>query len=114
MLINPPGSLDNEFGFIQKSLPVPEFVTSDLEGLNLNITIPLIEGRIADSAHQLPVFVYVHGGGFALGSNAWPHYDQSRIVKLSVELGLPVIGVGIKSVFLLKIPCGINVYPVIE
>jgi len=40
--------------------------------------------------------VFVHGGGYALGSNAWPQYDQARIVKLAAEIGMPVVGVGIK------------------
>jgi carboxylesterase type B len=88
--------LENEFGFIQKSLPVPELATSDLECLNLNITAPLIEGKLPTSESPLPVFVFIHGGGFSVGSNAWPQYDQARIVKLSAEIGFPVIGVGIK------------------
>jgi carboxylesterase type B len=88
--------LENEFGFIQKSLPVQELTSSDLEGLNLNITVPLIKDKLPTSEHQLPVFVFVHGGGFGVGSNAWPQYDLARIVKLSAEMGLPVIGVGIK------------------
>jgi carboxylesterase type B len=87
---------DMEFGFIQKSLPMPEMTMSELEGLNLNITVPLINGDMPSPTQGLPVFIFVHGGGFGLGSNAWPQYDQGRIVKLSAELGLPVIGVGIK------------------
>ncbi|KAK6064902.1 carboxylesterase [Seiridium cupressi] len=43
----------------------------------------------------LPIFVFLHGGGFALGSNAWPQYDLARIVKYSAEIGKPVIGVQI-------------------
>ncbi len=97
MVVGPP-AWEAEFGFIQKSLPMPELTTSELDGLNLNITIPLFEGQIPTSERKLPVFVFVHGGGFALGSNAWPQYDQARIVRLSAELGLPVIGVGIKYV----------------
>jgi hypothetical protein len=34
MAINPPLGLENEFGFIQKSLPVPELTASGLECLN--------------------------------------------------------------------------------
>lgn len=86
----------DEFTFIQKSLPMPKMTMSELEGLHLNITVPLIDGKVLTVDRKLPVFVFVHGGGFGLGSNAWPHYDQARFVKQSVEMGLPVIGVGIK------------------
>jgi carboxylesterase type B len=85
-----------EFGFIQKSLPMPEMRMSELDGLNLSISVPLLHGKSPSSEQMLPVFMFVHGGGYALGSNAWPQYDQARIVKLSAEMGEPVIGVGIK------------------
>ncbi len=42
--------------------------------------------------------VFIHGGGFAMGSNDWPQYDQSRLVKLSIDVGLPFIGVTVKYV----------------
>jgi hypothetical protein len=38
------------------------------------------------------------GGGFMLGANSWPQYDHAKVVKLANEHGVPVIGVGIKSV----------------
>lgn len=91
--ISPPNGCEYEFGLIQKSLPATEFPESDTECLNLNITAP------ADVLHgpsALPVFVFIHGGGYSFGSNAWPQYDHARIVTLSQEIGIPVIGVGIK------------------
>jgi carboxylesterase type B len=87
---------EDEFTFIQKSLPMPKMTMSELDGLNLNITVPLVSGKLPSPDTRLPVFVFVHGGGFGLGSNAWPHYDQARFVRQSVEMELPVIGVGIK------------------
>lgn len=39
--------------------------------------------------------VFIHGGGFAVGSSWYPHYDPARLVKLSVEKGKPIIGVTI-------------------
>ena len=69
---------------------------SELNGLNLNVTVPLVKGEVPTAEQKLPVFMFVHGGGFALGSNAWPQYDQARIVTLSAEMGKPIIGVGIK------------------
>jgi carboxylesterase type B len=82
-----------EFQLIQKSLPVTEFPQSETECLNLNITAP---EEALNGAPGIPVFVFIHGGGFATGSNAWPQYDQRRLVQLSRDLGTPVIGVGIK------------------
>ena len=91
----PPNCCTHEFGLIQQSLVLPskDFAQSDVDCLNLNITFPR---ESLDEASGLPVFVFIHGGGFYNGSNAWPQYDQGRIVKLSSDLGIPVIGVGIK------------------
>lgn len=77
---------------------MPEITISELDGLNLNITVPLLEGNFPTPEKKLPVFMFVHGGGYSLGSNAWPQYDQARIVRLSAEMGMPIIGVGIKLV----------------
>jgi carboxylesterase type B len=85
-----------EFGLIQHALPMPDLSISELDGLNLNITIPLIEKKLPDASSKLPVFVFVYGGGYSIGSNSWPQYSQARLVELSASLGLPVIGVGIK------------------
>lgn len=80
-----------EMQLIQQAIPkfdVPPM--SDLDGLNLNITLP------KERTEGLPVLVFVHGGSFTFGSSSYPHYDQSRIVKLSVEMGKPIIAVNFK------------------
>lgn len=64
---------------------------SGTQCLNLNITVPSIE-----RPHRLPVMVFIHGGGFIMGSNHWPQYDPARLVKLSMDLRTPVIGINIK------------------
>jgi carboxylesterase type B len=96
MAISDLGGIDEEFGFIQKSLPKPDLTISELDGLNLNITVPLIQEQLPTPEHKLPVFVFIHGGAFAIGSNSWPQWDHARIVKLSAEIGQPAIGIGIK------------------
>jgi carboxylesterase type B len=63
---------------------------SGTECLNLNITVP------NNDARNLPVMVFVHGGGFIMGANYWPQYDPARLVKMASEMGLPVIVVNIK------------------
>jgi carboxylesterase type B len=67
---------------------------SGTECLNLNITVPYsIE---TETERKFPVMVFIHGGGFIMGSNSAPYFDPSRLVALSVQLGTPVIVVSIK------------------
>jgi carboxylesterase type B len=84
-----------EYSFIQHALPKPDFPgTSETLGLNLIITIPE-SPRQPTHRGNLPVLVFLHGGGFAIGSNWWPQYDFSRLVKLASRKGQPVIGVNV-------------------
>lgn len=57
--------------------------------LNLNIVRPS-----GNFSQPLPVAVWVYGGGYYEGSANRPAYNQTRFVMNSVEMGLPVIGVG--------------------
>ncbi|KAF2444556.1 carboxylesterase [Karstenula rhodostoma CBS 690.94] len=66
---------------------------SGTECLNLNITVP--SSIDPESVNKLPVMVFIHGGGFLMGSNSAPYFDPSRFVALSAELGTPVIVVSI-------------------
>ncbi|KAL2839402.1 Alpha/Beta hydrolase protein [Aspergillus pseudoustus] len=88
---SPPNAIQMEFAHIQKGLPVPSLEQSETECLNLNITTPA--GTTPES--KLPVIVFLHGGGFAIGCNAWPQYDFKRIVALSIAENRPVIGVNV-------------------
>jgi carboxylesterase type B len=65
--------------------------------LHLNITIPKPPPNAASSTikNELPVFVWVHGGGLSIGSNNWPQYDLRRFVERSVKIGKPVVGVSV-------------------
>lgn len=96
--VSPIGAINNEFGFIHHALPLPSDVPthSDTDGLSLNITIPVGNTKQLDTNAKLPVYVFVHGGGFAFGSSWYPHYDPTALVNLSVEKGKPVIGITIK------------------
>lgn len=87
-----PVGCDLEFQVIQQSLPKVEFSSSELEGLNLNITAP----SNLTAGQKLPVFVFIHGGGFGIGGNSWPQYDLKKFVQLSVKQNQPVIGINIK------------------
>ncbi|KAH6705400.1 Alpha/Beta hydrolase protein [Leptodontidium sp. MPI-SDFR-AT-0119] len=65
--------------------------TSEFECLNLVVTVP----KGVKPGDGLPVFVWVHGGGFSVGSSCWPQYDLERFVNTSIDIGRPVIGVSI-------------------
>ncbi|EAW06756.1 putative carboxylesterase [Aspergillus clavatus NRRL 1] len=88
--LSPSFGCDLELG-IQHTLPKKDLPQSELDCLNLNITIP--SGTTASS--KLPVFLFIHGGGLVLGANSWPQFDYVRFVKLSVEKNLPIIAVSI-------------------
>ncbi|OOQ86325.1 hypothetical protein PEBR_21898 [Penicillium brasilianum] len=87
--VSPSNGCDIEFGLIQQRLPRSTFKVSGLHCLHVNITMP-------SGSKNLPVLVFIHGGGFAVGSNAWPQYNFTRLVKLSVELGEPIVAVAVK------------------
>lgn len=65
---------------------------SDTDCLNLNITVP----AGSNPSSNLPVLVFIHGGGYTLGSNAWPQYDPARLVVLSAARRSPIVAVNIK------------------
>ena len=89
--IHLPAACDNEQLYIQHTLPYEPIKQSGTDCLNLNIATPK-----QLPTHPLPVFVFMHGGGFAIGSNAYPQYNLARLVELSVKRGTPVIGITIK------------------
>jgi carboxylesterase type B len=80
---------------MQLSFPEPQDNSSELHSLNLNITVPKIDGKLSLNSN-LPVFVWIHGGGFVSGASSWPQYDMTRLVNLSVDRNTPIIGVSIK------------------
>ncbi|KAJ5693116.1 hypothetical protein N7462_002539 [Penicillium macrosclerotiorum] len=82
---------DAEFELIQHILPRTHWAQSAVDGLNLNITIPQISGY----SSSFPVLVFLHGGGFGVGSSSWPQNQLTTLVSHSRELGFPVIGVSI-------------------
>lgn len=59
-LCRPPDSRD---GFIQQTLPNPLIQHSDLEVLNLIVTIPALQNGESIAGCKLPAFIWIHGGG---------------------------------------------------
>ena len=96
MVASNPEACVLEQQLIQHSLPFESFKVSDIDGLNLNISVPYSDIGDIKAQAALPVFVFIHGGGFAIGSSSWPQYDLAQFVKFAADKSLPVIGVGIK------------------
>ncbi|KAF9903436.1 hypothetical protein EC991_003809 [Linnemannia zychae] len=62
---------------------------SELEGLNMNIFVPL--SALAEGAEPVPVMTWIHGGALRNGANCVPLYDARNLVEHSVRLNQPVI-----------------------
>ncbi|KAI0741825.1 carotenoid ester lipase precursor [Daedaleopsis nitida] len=86
----PPEVLQGIFGLSGFLTASPEVSQSE-DCLYLNVIRPATTTPDA----KLPVLFWMHGGAFALGSNAMPVYNGSRIVERSVEIGEPVVFVAI-------------------
>ncbi|KAH6873311.1 carboxylesteras-like protein [Alternaria rosae] len=70
----------------------PETLMSHSECLNLNITVPSLH---TGAAAVLPVMVFIHGGGLIMGANSWPQWDPARLIKMSADIGMPMIVVSV-------------------
>jgi hypothetical protein len=95
VLAHPDGA-DHEFKLVQHSLPYDRDAQkmSDVDGLVLNIYVPASDGASVSTA--LPVFAFVHGGGFNGGSSSFPTNNMTNLVRLSMSKEMPVIGVSLK------------------
>lgn len=58
MAVSPLQECDVEFRIIQHALPKPDLTVSELHGLNLNVTVPLVERKLPGLGRKLPVCVY--------------------------------------------------------
>jgi para-nitrobenzyl esterase len=77
MQASTPASSDTELGrALQAVFPSQKDVENQSEDcLYLNIWTPDADRK------KRPVMVWLHGGGFAYGSGAWPMYDGSNLAK---------------------------------
>jgi hypothetical protein len=55
------------------------------------LTINVIRGSSVDENSKLPVGVWIHGGGFYMGSGSDERYNMSAIVANSYEIGKPYV-----------------------
>lgn len=61
----------------------------EAHGLGLRLYRPR-GGGDGDQRRRLPVFFYFHGGGFCIGSRAWPNC-QNYCLRLAADLGALVV-----------------------
>ncbi|KAG0206265.1 hypothetical protein BGX28_002262 [Mortierella sp. GBA30] len=74
----------------------PEPEQDELHALNLNIVVPLKALKTEAAINEkIPVMTWIHGGGFREGSNSVPIYNAVNFVQRSIQLGQPVIVVGV-------------------
>ncbi|KAF7375748.1 Carboxylic ester hydrolase [Mycena sanguinolenta] len=75
----------------QRLSPIPDVAVGSTypsvseDCLSLNVFGPTIRGR----SSELPVFVWIHGGGFEVGSSR--DYDLPPVVEQSIKMAQPVI-----------------------
>ncbi|KAH7491187.1 Lipase 1 [Phytophthora ramorum] len=59
------------------------------------LTINVVRPKGIAEGAELPVAVWIHGGGFTEGGSRDPRYNQSHIIKEATDAGMPFIGVSI-------------------
>ncbi|KAM3521580.1 hypothetical protein NHJ13051_006160 [Beauveria bassiana] len=83
----------------QSYLPFPDVGQDEFECLNLFVVRPsaaaLAMHSIDAETTQLPVLIWIHGGGFKDGAGTDPVWDPARLVLRSVRNKTPFIAVSI-------------------
>ncbi|KAK6502839.1 hypothetical protein TWF481_007881 [Arthrobotrys musiformis] len=59
------------------------------------LTLNIIRPAGINPNRKLPVAIFIHGGGFTIGSAHDPRYNMTFLVDQSVKEGTPIIGIGI-------------------
>ena len=86
----PPTHPEFEIFVLGTPIPYTAPLTHTTEGLTLTLTLP-----VSPSKEPLPVCVFIPGGNFAGGTHAAEWYPAEHLVATSIQLGKPVIFVGI-------------------
>jgi carboxylesterase type B len=84
----PLDAIEFEFGLFQNRLPYEYIYNDEFQSCHLTLALP--DAAPVDPAGY-PVMVWFNGGGFVIGSAAWPQYNPSRLAALANEKGRPTI-----------------------
>ncbi|PUU73335.1 Alpha/Beta hydrolase protein [Tuber borchii] len=96
-----PQSIFDEEGFFfripenQRKRAAADLTQDEFECLNLVITVPSSILNSPDSEEILPVFVNIHRGANKWISSSVPLLDMANFVKKSMDIGKPIVAVGI-------------------
>jgi carboxylesterase type B len=85
-------NVESLYGLHPGQYPIESFSQSEFECLNLNITAP----AYLSPDSNLPVIVWVHGGGNVGGAGSRWLLDGGHLVRRSMEFNQPIIFVAIK------------------
>lgn len=75
-----------------------QIITTDEQCLNLNIFTPKVRTRNSNVKTLLPVMVWIHGGGFQIGSSALKSYDgkylanRANVIVVTINYRLGMFG----------------------
>ncbi|KAI4688211.1 uncharacterized protein J4E84_005141 [Alternaria hordeiaustralica] len=99
-LIHPLGQFDANYygpGCISTSINLPVFsqTTPSYPESEDCLTLNVVRPAGLNKGAKLPVLLFIHGGGFQEGSGGDQRYNMSFLVRESVTVGAPIIGVTI-------------------
>lgn len=80
-------------GALGAVLSSPLLNNSYISGAEDCLTVDVLRPSGTKAGDNLPVLLWIFGGGFELGSTAM--YDGGNVVEKSIELGKPVVFVAV-------------------
>jgi len=84
----PIDSIEFEFGLFQSKLDCSYLYNDEPNVCHLSLTLP---DKPPVDPSGYPVMVWFNGGGFMIGSAAWPQYDPTKMAALANREGRPTI-----------------------
>ena len=101
--LNIPKGLNSSFGGIKQAVNYPPDCPSNgtddkFPGITLSedcLALNIIRPSGTNTSANLPVAVWIYGGGYFNGGSRDPRYNLSRFIENSVTIGTPIIGVNL-------------------
>src|SRR6202044_2962147 len=80
--------IEFEFMLFQSRLPCDDLYNDELNSCHLTLTLP---DKPPVDKTGYPVMVWFNGGGFMIGSAAWPQYNPTKMAAVANDHGRPTI-----------------------